>query len=95
MAYEPGRSDVPLHEESEDSEGRRVGRLVAVGVIILITVLFIVQNSEKVETTFVFFNVETRLWVSLLVAVILGAVLGQLAEALWARRKRRRDERGD
>ena len=91
MAYEPGRSDVPLHETSESAEGRRVGRLVAVAVIVVITVLFIAQNNDKVETTFVFVDVETRLWVSLLVAVALGVLLGQLAEALWSRRRRRRE----
>lgn len=90
MAYDPGRSDVPLEETNEDAEGRRIARLVAVAVIVVITVLFIAQNSDKVETTFLLFSVETRLWVSLLVAVILGALLGQLAEALWERRKRRR-----
>jgi uncharacterized integral membrane protein len=68
-----------------------VGRLAAVAVIVVITVLFIAQNNEKVETTFVFVDVETRLWVSLLVAVALGVLLGQLAEALWSRRRRRRD----
>ena len=90
MAYDPGRSDVPLKETNEDAEGRRIARLVAVAVIVVITIVFIAQNSDKVETTFLLFSVETRLWVSLLVAVILGALLGQLAEALWARRKRRR-----
>ena len=90
MAYDPGRSDVPLEQTNEDAEGRRIGRLVAVAVVVVITIVFIAQNNEKVETTFVFVDVETRLWVSLLVAVILGALLGQLAEALWARRKRRR-----
>ena len=95
MAYDPGRSDVPLKETNEDAEGRRIGRLVAVAVVVLITIVFIAQNSDRVETTFLFFSVDTRLWVSLLVAVILGALLGQLAEALWARRKRRRAERRD
>jgi uncharacterized integral membrane protein len=90
MAYDAGRSDIPLEDTNENAEGRRIGRLVAVAVVVVITVVFIAQNSDKVETTFVFFSVETRLWVSLLVAVILGALLGQLAEALWARRKRRR-----
>ena len=91
MAYEPGRSDVPLHETSEKAEGRRVGRLVAAAVVVAITVLFIAQNSEKVETTFVFVEIETRLWVSLVVAVALGALLGQLFEALLSRRRRRRE----
>jgi uncharacterized integral membrane protein len=94
MAYQPGRSDVPLDDTGEGFDTRLIVRLVLGAVIVVLTVLFIVQNNEKVETSFVFFTVETRLWVDLLVAVLLGAVLGQLAEAMWNRRRRRRG-RGD
>jgi uncharacterized integral membrane protein len=91
MAYQPGRSDVPLDDTGEGLDTRLVIRLVIGAVIVILTILFIVQNNEKVETSFVFFTVESRLWVDLLVAVLLGAVLGQLAEAMWNRRRRRRE----
>jgi uncharacterized integral membrane protein len=90
MAYQPGRSDAPLDDTGEGLDTRLVIRLVIGAIIVILTILFIVQNNEKVETSFVFFTVETRLWVDLLVAVLLGAVLGQLAEAMWNRRRRRR-----
>jgi uncharacterized integral membrane protein len=90
MAYQPGRSDVPLDDSGEGLDTRLVIRLVIGAIIVILTILFIVQNNEKVETSFVFFTVETRLWVDLLVAVLLGAVLGQLAEAMWNRRRKRR-----
>jgi len=95
MAYQPGSSDVPLDDTGEGLDTRLVVRLVIGAAIVILTILFIVQNSDKVETSFVFFTVETRLWVSLLVAVLLGALLGQVIEAMWNRRRSRRRGRGD
>ena len=93
MAYQPGRSDAPLDDTGEGLDTRLVVRLVVAAAIVIFTILFIVQNSDKVSTSFVFFTVETRLWVSLLVAVLLGALVGQVFEAMWNRRRARR--RGD
>jgi uncharacterized integral membrane protein len=53
--------------------------------------VFVVQNSERVETTFLVFSVTTRLWVGLVVALVAGAILGQALEAVWRRRRRARD----
>jgi uncharacterized integral membrane protein len=64
-------------------------RLIVVGVALVVALVFIFQNSERVETTFLVFNVTTRLWVGLLVAVLVGAILGQAAQAAWNRRRRR------
>jgi uncharacterized integral membrane protein len=89
MAYQPGRSDVPLDEAGEGVDRRLVVRLAVAVVVVVLTLLFIFQNNERVETSFVFVEVTTRLWVSLLVALVLGALLGQAAEVLWNRRKRR------
>ena len=67
-----------------------VVRLVVAVVAVVLAVLFIVQNNDKVETSFIFFDVTARVWVGLLVALALGALLGQAVEALWERRKKRR-----
>jgi uncharacterized integral membrane protein len=95
MAYQPGRSDVPLDEGGEGLDKRVVVRLVVAVAAVVYFLLFMVQNNDRVETSFVFFTVDTRLWVSLLVAVVLGVVLGQAGEALWNRRKRRRRSGAD
>jgi uncharacterized integral membrane protein len=93
MAYEPGRSDTsPLggpaaHEGGVDK--RQLTRLIVAGSALLAAAVFVVQNNERVETTFLVFNVRTRLWVGLLVALVLGALLGQAIEALAHRRRRR------
>jgi uncharacterized integral membrane protein len=67
-----------------------VVRLVVAVVAVVLAVLFVVQNNDKVETSFIFFDVTARVWVGLLVALVLGALLGQAVEALWERRKKRR-----
>ncbi|HEX8803579.1 MAG TPA: hypothetical protein VF743_05285, partial [Acidimicrobiales bacterium] len=79
MAYETGPGD--LSDTGDRSTAERPGsrqalRLALIGVLLLVAVAFVVQNSERVETTFLFFSVTTRLWVGILVALLLGAVLG-------------------
>ena len=81
---------MPLDESSDGLDRRLVTRVVIGVVVVILAVLFVVQNSDRVQTTFVFFDVTTRLWVGLVVALVLGALLGQVVEALWDRRKRRK-----
>ena len=95
MAYSPGRSDLPLEETKEGVDRRRVVRLLVAGLAIVVAVVFMAQNSEEVELNFLMFSVTSKLWVGLLVTLLLGAALGQAAETLWTRRKRRRSEAPD
>jgi uncharacterized integral membrane protein len=95
MAYRPERSDMSLDDTSEGVDKGRAVRLAVAGIAIVLAVVFMAQNNQRVETTFIFFDVTTRLWVSLLIAIVLGAILGQAVELLWERRKRRRDRRDD
>ena len=90
MSYRPESSGVPLGESSDGPDRRLIMRLLVAIAVVVLAILFVVQNNDRVEMSFVFFTVTTRLWVGLLVALVLGALLGQAAEALWARRKRRR-----
>jgi uncharacterized integral membrane protein len=90
VAYKPDRSDVPLEESSDGPDLRLIARLLVAVAAVVLAILFVAQNSDRVETSFVFFDVTTRVWVGLLVALVLGALLGQAAEAMWERRKKRR-----
>ena len=81
---------MPLEESSDGPDLRLITRLLIAAAAVVLAVLFVMQNSDRVETSFVFFDVTTRLWVGLLVALVLGALLGQAAEALWERRKKRK-----
>ncbi|HZA76757.1 MAG TPA: hypothetical protein VE623_10260 [Acidimicrobiales bacterium] len=90
MAYKPESSDVPLEESSDGPDLKLITRLVIAAAAIVLAVLFVLQNSDRVKTSFVFFDVTTRLWVGLLVALLLGALLGQGVEAMWDRRKKKK-----
>lgn len=69
---------------------RRATRFAVAGLAIVVAVVFMAQNNEEVELDFLMFDITARLWVGLLFALVLGALLGQAAEVLWARRRRRR-----
>jgi uncharacterized integral membrane protein len=90
VSYRPESSDVPLGESSDGPDLRLITRLVVGAAVVILASLFVVQNNDRVETSFVFFDVTTRLWVGFLVALVLGALLGQAVEALWARRRKRK-----
>jgi lipopolysaccharide assembly protein A len=90
VSYRPESSDGPLEESSDGPDRRLITRLVVGVVVVVLAILFVFQNNDRVETSFVFFDVTTRLWVGLLVALVLGALLGQAVEALWARRRKRK-----
>jgi uncharacterized integral membrane protein len=90
VSYRPESSDVPLEESSDGADRRLITRLLVAVAVVVLAILFVVQNNDRVEMSFVFFTVTTRLWVGLVVALVLGALLGQAAEALWERRKRRK-----
>jgi uncharacterized integral membrane protein len=90
VAYRPESSDVPLEQSSDGPDLRLIARLLVAAAAVVLAILFVMQNSDRVEMSFVFFDVTSRLWVGLLVALVLGALLGQAAEALWERRKRRK-----
>jgi uncharacterized integral membrane protein len=90
VSYEPGQSDpsTPL-AGGEGVDKRQLWRLIVAGVILVLGLVFVIQNNERVETTFLVFSVTARLWVGLLVALVFGAVLGLAVEAVWRRRRRR------
>jgi hypothetical protein len=90
VAHVPGTGDQAgergggtLADEGVDK--RQVARLVGAGVVGIAALSFIVQNSERIETTFLLFSVETRQWVSLVVALILGIALGLLIPVIRRR----------
>lgn len=81
----------PWDDESRGATDKaRAVRFAVAGIAILVAVLFMAQNNERVELNFLMFTVTTRVWVGLLVTLVLGALLGQAAEVLWTRRRARR-----
>jgi uncharacterized integral membrane protein len=50
----------------------------AIGVAVLLLLIFIAQNAQKVEVDFLFIHTTTPLVFALLIATALGALIGWL-----------------
>lgn len=57
-------------------------------VLAVLAVVFVVQNQESARVRFLFWERRTDVWVAILVALILGVLLGQVLLMLWRRRRR-------
>ena len=64
-------------------------RAWGLGVLILLVLIFIAQNSQTVKIKFLFFDASMPLIFGLLIAVILGALIGYIGPIV---RRHHRDE---
>jgi uncharacterized integral membrane protein len=64
--------------------------LIVLGIVAIVAVIFIVQNSARTDINFLIFDVNSRVWVALLVAIAIGILLDRLF-IYWWRRRRNRD----
>jgi uncharacterized integral membrane protein len=62
-------------------------RAWALAIVLLILVIFVAQNAQKVDVDFLFVHTTTPLIFALLVATLLGAVIGYVGPLV--RRHRR------
>lgn len=63
--------------------------LIGLAVVIVLFVVFFLQNSERTSIDFLFFEKTTTIRWSLLVAVLLGIVADRIFTIWWRRRRRR------
>ncbi|TKJ31687.1 LapA family protein [Blastococcus sp. CCUG 61487] len=83
----------PAAPERQRHTGRTIGRTLAVGLLLFVTVvlvLFVVFNGQTVQISLVFTDVDAPLVTALLIAAVLGALLGWLSSLLLRTRRRRR-----
>lgn len=69
-------------------------RAIAVALVALVIVVFVVQNWDETPVEFLFFDINSQLSLSLIVAVLFGVLLDRLVIGL-NRIRRRRDRRMD
>jgi len=70
---------------------RALGRTLALALLIFVTVLlvlFVVYNTQTVQISLVFANVEAPLVLALVIAAALGGLLVALASAVLRLRRR-------
>jgi uncharacterized integral membrane protein len=63
--------------------------LIVLGVLAIVAVIFIVQNSDRTNIDFLFLDFASPKWLTLLLAIGLGIVLDRLFMYWWNRRSRR------
>jgi len=63
----------------------------AIGTVILLLIIFVAQNAQKVEVHFFFASTQTPLIFALLIAVVLGILVGWLVPRLRSARSAQRD----
>ena len=85
----PNRDDITRGPDAYKRETVAVTP-ARIGLVILaiITILFVIQNNEKVTFKFLFVQVEeVALWLLLVIALALGFGLGYLFNVMRGRRK--------
>jgi uncharacterized integral membrane protein len=78
---------------TERHTGRAIGRTLALALLLFVTVLlvlFVVFNTQTVDVSLVFGNVEAPLVLALLIAAALGGLIGWLAGLVQRARRRSR-----
>jgi uncharacterized integral membrane protein len=70
-------------------QSQGVGRLIAVGVIAVLLIIFIVSNRVPWKISFWFLHFTWPAWVVLIVVLVVGFLIGSVLAALLRRRKKR------
>lgn len=69
-------------ERSSDLNWKVIGGIV----VLALAVIFILQNTETQNINFLFWDVEVGMWFGLLIALLLGVLIGWLAPKFLRRR---------
>ena len=65
-------------------------RLISFAVLVAIVAIFVLQNRDRLPVNFLFFEINSRQWVNLSVAVAFGVILDRLFIG-WRKRRRKDD----
>jgi uncharacterized integral membrane protein len=72
--------------EPQPQVKRTSWRTWALGIAVLLAIIFIAQNAQKVKVDFLFVHTTTPLIFALLISGILGALIGWLAPRVRSHR---------
>jgi uncharacterized integral membrane protein len=89
-----GAVQPPAPAEPTRHTGRSIRRTLAAALLVFVTVvlvLFVVFNTQSVDISLVFGDVNAPLVVALLIAAVLGGLVVGLADAMMTVRGRRRN----
>jgi uncharacterized integral membrane protein len=79
------REDRQLERDEVGGEGRSKGGWIALAVVGVLILVFVLQNRDRANVDFLFWDVDVRIWFGLAIAVVLGFVAGFLVGRVWRR----------
>lgn len=84
MSEEKASPSVPMRSSRRSLSPEIFGA----GVLALVLLIFIVQNSNDVNVHWLVFSKRAEVWVVIIVSAVLGYLIGQLIEFSLKRRRR-------
>jgi uncharacterized integral membrane protein len=63
--------------------------LVVFLLVVVIAVIFILQNTDKAQIDFLFWSGTVDIWIAIVIALVLGALIDRLGSYFLRRRRRR------
>ena len=88
-------TDDDLHyDEQPGAQGRNGPGLFLILTILVaaIAAVFVVQNRERTQIEFLFFDFSSRIWTAIAIAMALGILLDRLFLAWWRRARKRKNK---
>lgn len=78
-----------MNEIPQEKKREIPWRLIGVALVALVIVVFVVQNWDETPVEFLFFDINSQLSLSLIVAVLIGVLLDRLVIGLNRIRRRK------
>jgi uncharacterized integral membrane protein len=75
--------DRALERDEVGVEHRGNGRWIALAIVGVVILIFVLQNRDRANIDFLFWDVDVRIWFGLAVAVLLGFLAGLLVARVW------------
>lgn len=76
-------------EVDRETRGPRLSAgVIVVLVLVVAFVVFIAQNTEDAEVTWLFFDATVPLWLALLAAGVVAVIIAEIGGWLWRRSRR-------
>lgn len=82
-------SNEPQREGAASGRNGPSVTLIGLAVVVILFVVFFLQNGEQQTIDFLFFEKRTTIRWSLLVAVVLGILVDRIFTMWWRRRRKR------
>ena len=89
MSFDDINRDTNEKPPSKTASGQKGlnATLIALVALIVVALIFVLQNRGEVRTHFLFFTKTSKVWATIAVALVVGAGLDRLFSLWWRRRR--------